>query len=259
MKVRHANPSYNWNEKLYRVWGTMKSRCNNPKHDKYKYYGAKGVKVCELWTNSYAEFRKWSYENGYADGMSIERLDNGKGYCPENCTYIPLKDQHINQSYGNQITIDGVTKNTLEWAQHYKISYKTVQYRIHGMGWDPIKALTEPCEYKIAVIKKDVLELELSKSGMYRYDLARESKIDATALSKKISGKRDFMQDEAERICEVLKIADINKLFDIKTIQSSNSGMHKNHAVKKVLKSFKIHDYHPHSTHPQPTTQGELA
>lgn len=85
-------------EKLYSVWANMKSRCNNPNQRNYQWYGNKNISVCESWSSSYQAFREWSIANGYAEGMSIERKDNSKGYNPDNCCYIPLKDQRLNES-----------------------------------------------------------------------------------------------------------------------------------------------------------------
>jgi len=77
------------------IWRGMRSRCNNKSHDSYKYYGGKGIKVCERWSS----FRNFISDMGIIpEGMSLERLDNNVGYCPDNCTIIPLSDQWKNKS-----------------------------------------------------------------------------------------------------------------------------------------------------------------
>lgn len=89
-------------KKEYTVWSNMLQRCNNPKNPGYIWYGARGIKVCERWED---------FKNFYEDmgpvpiGMSIESIDNDKGYSPDNCKWASNKDQHKNKSYNNQYTI----------------------------------------------------------------------------------------------------------------------------------------------------------
>lgn len=74
--------------KLHRLWQGMNERCNDPKHISYKYYGGKGVKVCDEWMNDFAAFKFWAESCGYKPGLSIERKKTDEGYCPENCEWI---------------------------------------------------------------------------------------------------------------------------------------------------------------------------
>ena len=73
--------------RLYSIWCGMRQRCNRPTHHAYDLYGGKGVKVCDEW-NDYAVFKEWAMANGYADDLSIDRIDPDKGYEPENCRWI---------------------------------------------------------------------------------------------------------------------------------------------------------------------------
>lgn len=79
---------------LYRVWINMRSRCLNPKAQYYSEYGGRGITISPVW-DDYSEFKKWSYENGYCKGLTLDRKDNNKGYCPENCRWVSRK---VNQS-----------------------------------------------------------------------------------------------------------------------------------------------------------------
>jgi hypothetical protein len=76
---------------LYSIWKSMRQRCENPKHKGYKYYGGKGIAVCEQWAK-FINFREWATDNGYKDGLSIDRIDSDKGYFPENCQWITLAE-----------------------------------------------------------------------------------------------------------------------------------------------------------------------
>lgn len=66
-------------ERLHRIWSGMKTRCNNPNVKKYERYGARGISVCDEWSE-YAPFKTWALEHGYADNLTIDRIDNNGNY-----------------------------------------------------------------------------------------------------------------------------------------------------------------------------------
>jgi len=85
-----------YGERLRNVWATMKQRCTNPKCKDYPFYGGRGITVCEEW-NDYLSFRKWAYSAGYAEGLTIDRIDVDGPYAPHNCRWISLKQQMLNR------------------------------------------------------------------------------------------------------------------------------------------------------------------
>lgn len=82
--------------RLYKTWQSMRDRCSNPDHPAFKWYGAKGVSVCQEW-QEYGAFKVWAIANGYeerpdlplGDRPSIDRKNSSGAYCPENCHIIP--------------------------------------------------------------------------------------------------------------------------------------------------------------------------
>lgn len=116
--------------RLYRVWGAMKERCNNPHNKSYSRYGGKGVKVCREWNDSFSVFADWAESHGYEDGLTIDRIDNGKGYYPENCRWVTTAIQNRNYSRNHLITYHGETKCITDWAIETGINKATILFRL---------------------------------------------------------------------------------------------------------------------------------
>ena len=83
--------------RLYHIWRGMKTRCQNPNHGDYIDYGARGIKVCSEWDESYESFRDWAMSHGYSENLTIERNDVNGDYCPENCCWITKNEQAKNK------------------------------------------------------------------------------------------------------------------------------------------------------------------
>lgn len=83
--------------RLYRIWKGMKQRCYNNKTHNYQNYGGRGIDICDEWKDNFPAFRDWSLKNGYADDLSIDRIDNDRGYSPDNCRWADRVTQRANQ------------------------------------------------------------------------------------------------------------------------------------------------------------------
>lgn len=79
--------------RLYNIWSNMKSRCKNPNETAYRWYGGKGIKVCDQWKD-FTNFREWALNNGYKENLTIDRIDSNKDYCPENCQWLTMKENN---------------------------------------------------------------------------------------------------------------------------------------------------------------------
>lgn len=120
-------------EKLYGVWKNMKDRCYNKLSDRYYTYGARGIEVCDDWKNDFHSFARWAVDNGWKVGLSIERKDLNKNYCPENCTFITMKEQARNKTSNVRIVYGGQDKCVAEWCEILGLDAKTV-YARHARG-----------------------------------------------------------------------------------------------------------------------------
>ena len=145
---------------LYNTWRAMRSRCYN-EHDKsYKWYGEKGIIVCDAWKNSYIKFKEWAQSNGYKDGLTIERININGNYEPNNCCWKTISEQANNRSDNIDITYNGETKTLKQWAAQIDIPYQTLQFRICDAGWNVERAFTEPLAHiKNQNITEKILEI----------------------------------------------------------------------------------------------------
>lgn len=83
--------------RIYRIWGAMIRRCENPKNHRFEYYGGRGISVCQEWHDVH-RFREWALANGYADNLTIDRYPNKDGnYEPSNCRWVTIQVQQTNR------------------------------------------------------------------------------------------------------------------------------------------------------------------
>ena len=126
--------------RLYSIWITMKNRCYNKRTTKYADYGARGITICNEWRHNFAAFRDWALAHGYANNLTIDRIDVNGNYCPENCRWATAIEQASNRRNSILITYNGETHTAAEWSRITGIYWGTIYTRIHK-GWPPEKIL----------------------------------------------------------------------------------------------------------------------
>ena len=122
------------NRRIAEILKSMINRCTNPQDKAYRYYGAKGIQVCDEWKSDAAAFEQWSLSHGYTDDLTIDRIDPTQNYCPENCRWISLVDNSKYKSTTNLITVDGITRTGKDWAKIIKTGVNRINryYRLYG-------------------------------------------------------------------------------------------------------------------------------
>lgn len=123
-----------YNERLYKIWRSMKRRCNSPKDSHYENYGGKGVSVCDEW-KEYDVFRKWAYSNGYDETAEtgdcmIDRIDNNGSYSPENCRWVNRIVQANNTSRNRYVEFEGKRLTIAEFARAMNIDRNHAWYYV---------------------------------------------------------------------------------------------------------------------------------
>jgi len=126
---------------IYSIWRDMLQRCNNPNNSAYKNYGGRGITVCKRWLK---------FENFYADmgdrpkSLTLGRINNEKGYFPDNCSWSTMKAQANNKRNNIKIKFQNQYLTLKEWSEKIGMKYPTLARRIKKYHWPIEKALTKP-------------------------------------------------------------------------------------------------------------------
>lgn len=129
---------------LYNIWHSMRLRCLTKGYRDYKYYGGRGVTVCDEWKDSYDAFRAWALSSGFRKGLTIDRKENDLGYSPTNCKWSTMAEQIINKSSTIIVEFRGERGPLVKFAERMGLSKALVRHRVRMQGWTPERALTTP-------------------------------------------------------------------------------------------------------------------
>ena len=134
--------------RLYGVWKSMKTRCSNKNCKEYKFYGARGISVCDDWKDSFESFYLWALDNGYDEKAprgeyTLDRIDVDGNYCPENCRWATIKEQANNRRSCTEYDIKGEKHTLSGWSEISGVSLATIEDRLHR-GWPAERAIFEP-------------------------------------------------------------------------------------------------------------------
>ena len=136
------------NTRLYRIWNAMKNRCYLKSHHAYSYYGARGITVYAEWKDNFETFYDWAINNGYSEGLTIDRIDNNGSYSPENCKWSTREEQVNNRRSCVLITYNGETKNLMQWCELLNLSYKLIHQRMRLKNISFEEAISIPIKSK---------------------------------------------------------------------------------------------------------------
>ena len=129
--------------RLHDIWRSMKSRCKNETNGSYRWYGGKGIQVCEEWDTYFIAFREWAMNNGYNDILTIDRIDSSRDYEPDNCRWVTMKEQQNNRCNNHRIVFNGEEFTLTQWAERIGLTPNTLSKRLQD-GWSIERALTTP-------------------------------------------------------------------------------------------------------------------
>ena len=128
----------------YLAWRSMRERCKNPRHKVYEQYGGRGITVCERWDASYLDFLA-DMGRKPSSSHSLDRIDNNKGYSPDNCRWATKKEQGRNRRDNTVIEFQGKRMCVADWADEFGMSRNALYIRLKN-NWPIAEALTKPVQ-----------------------------------------------------------------------------------------------------------------
>ena len=171
--------------RTYNVYRNLFQRCYNPKSKEYKNYGARGIKVCDRWLNSFKNFLEDMGES--PKGLTIERINNNGNYEPENCKWATYLEQNNNTRRNSYLTHQGETLTVAQWSKKLGINKDTLLGR-KERNWSDELALITPVKSEMAKNQYLTLNGETKTISQWSQELNIHRD---TLFSRKYSGWSD--------------------------------------------------------------------
>lgn len=131
----HRNPAGTWyTPRLGHIFSEMVQRCFISSNPSYRFYGAKGIHVCEEWITNPRNFNDWALAHGYKSNLTIDRINSAKDYCPDNCRWITAHENSKWKSNTNKIQVNGIIDSGVGWAKRLKIGRNRINNYIRKYG-----------------------------------------------------------------------------------------------------------------------------
>lgn len=132
-------------DELYITYHGMHSRCERKSHPSYKNYGGRGIAVCPEWSgrDGFFNFKKWAINNGWVKGLSLDRIDNEKGYYPNNCRFATTVEQNYHRRSNIIYEYSGITMPLGMIAKLENVKYGLLYTRVRQKGMSVRQALED--------------------------------------------------------------------------------------------------------------------
>lgn len=190
------------NHKLYGIWKKMIERCTDSKCDRYKDYGGRGINICHEWLDDFDAFADWSKDNGYASGLTIDRINNDGNYSPENCRWVTKREQNRNKRTNLMVEYRGEIKPLIIWCEELGLRYDPIHNRITS-GWEVDKAFNTPLasehESFASMCRRHNINPGTAYDRIHKFGWTLEDALNTPAQHKGSWIKKDF----GEAVCPV--------------------------------------------------------
>lgn len=180
-------------DRLYKLLTSIKQRCYNPKHNHYKFYGAKGIKVCDEWLNDFFKFKKWALANGYdynapKGQYTIDRIDANGNYEPNNCRFITITEnvKRAKKKDGKLYTYNNETHDIKEWAKKLNLHPATLWERLRkGLHYEKVftSEVNKNNMWRKDTRIKTIVRIDIKTNEVKRYNNLSEIRKDGFSTS----------------------------------------------------------------------------
>ena len=131
------------NKRIEKIFKNMQQRCYNANNKDYKWYGGRGIGIYQEWRDNPKLFEEWAINNGYNDTLTIDRIDEDKDYCPDNCQWISRAENSRKAGRVNWITVGGDTLTGKQWSAKLGIGPNIINTAIRDFGEEKTKELIQ--------------------------------------------------------------------------------------------------------------------
>lgn len=178
--------------RLYRIYHKIKQRCYNENNDGFHHYGGRGIRMCEEWKKDFISFYDWALVNGYEENLSIDRINNDKGYSPCNCRWVTQKQQTRNTRRNRRFKINGESKVLKDWCEIYGVDQTTVRMRLER-GYPIKQALSKK---PFDELRKKIKNTNTGEVYESCTDAAKSLGVSKSAISRHLSGELKLIKKQ---------------------------------------------------------------
>lgn len=193
-KFKHSVKDY---PRLYSIYNGIKKRCYNENEARYKDYGARGIEMCESWSNNtdgFDNFVEWSLLNNYTDDMTIDRIDVNSDYAPENCRWVSLAEQALNKRDTLWVTYKGKKIPLMTLCNEMGMSYDTVHNRVYTLNWSVERAVETPSQQEESLLSKcreKGINYSTVRDRIHKFGWSEDRALNTPSLGRKVSRKKN--------------------------------------------------------------------
>lgn len=226
------------NTHLYQIWRGIKDRCLNPNNKHFDRYGGRGITICDDWINNFQAFYDWSIENGFKEGLTIDRIDNDGNYEPNNCRWVDYYVQANNRSNNHLITVDDETHTLSEWSRITGLDVHTISSRLsRGCSKEEI--------FNTNYKKVEKLKLYLYKGKFFTVkEIAEMSGLNADTIFRRMR-KGMSIEEAVEkplRVCPKERLLTLNGETHNVTEWAKITGIKKETIFARIREGWSVED-----------------